>query len=678
MKLENLVSASAAILVGFWAQGAFAQNLIANGEMNVSPSLPTNPMNCGTRVTGALPNGWYDNSCSGNDSGVNYLVDSAANNVGPTGLTVASSNAATPARFYAPFTMRKGYKYSAIINIKGNANQEVVVSLRLRDKPWTSYAVASGTVGSSAYRQFKLEGVAPLDLDNVPALLYVHPKTSGTIYVDSASVVETAATSADVVRVNNVLGKTAFGIHEHRNSGIPSTFLGSTGVAGVRRIWDIDGAQLRDIFPSQASLDDDTKRNWSTFEAVLIDATNRGIQLMMTLGGNTPAWAAADASLAGMPGCDIWNPDPKVNGPQSTSGPVNLIAFDGMVKAVIQHAAGRIKYWEVWNEPYNCSAFSIHGPGTDNMSYLTFYASDLKSWLNDYNSSHPGANLLALSPSFSPEETNLPFLDEYASRNGLKYADIVSVHAYDYYLDKYLQNPAYGRPDAPETYFIKDHKVNMLKRILNRSTSSANLPMWNTEAGYLHTSETPASASPQTRPMDDDAGAQYVARHLLLGSLAGLDASYYYAWDQDPETSADKTTYYNAVTLGRSGSSPLPNLCNGTNSCLQTAAGTAFAKMATWLTGATIKELNVDGVSNPVSLPATGGTAWIVKLQRVVNGVTQDQWIVWNPNTTANSTPVNYVVPAPFTRTTPLLGSKVAFPNGSVQLTGAPQLLTPN
>lgn len=630
---------------------------------------------------GMLPSGWLGNSCNNGQSAAGYSVSSeyfytVSGRTPPsntTSLKLVSSGMATKGqtRVWAPFVMKLGYKYSVNVYVRSAATQEVVVKLREKDAPYAVYGLASKTVNSNGWTLFSFEGRGPLSGD-VNAGLFIEPKQDGTIYVDNASVTETVmpVPASGILRTGNALSKSFFGIHEHRDSPMPTTFVNAskTGVVGARRIWDLNGAQLSSIFPDQASVTNH-KGNWGVLDTAIADAQAQGIDLIMTLGGNTPAWASYDKPGTVAKGCDNW-------GGGGTSGPVDLLAWSDMVAQVLEHAQGKIKYWESWNEPYNCVLFTQRRP-VDWMGALAYYSQEVSTQVKNYNAAH-GTSLKVLTPSFSTEA--LDFVDEYMNAARTVKVDYVSVHAYDPYLKNYLlglQNWDKGRADAPEAYFVKEHGIDALKSILNRYSATVSAPLLDTESGYL------ASSNDDGSP-NDRQGAPYVARHLLLSAIAGIDASYYYALDQGPDSYKNKEgadtlpsgTPIQAVSLVRgSGANYAVNTCTSANPCTRTDAGRAYEVMANWLTGATIKELCTDVVCTNGSTPSPT-KAWRVTLQKTVNGVVQTQYIVWYP--TESATAVVYPVPAGYGQTTPLLSSKVAVSNNAVTLTGAPQLLTIN
>jgi hypothetical protein len=71
--------------------------------------------------------------------------------------------------------------------------------------------------------------------------------------------------------------------------------------------------------------------NWTGYDALLSDATAKGIKVQLALTGPAPAWATGNHKVG---------PDrPKAS------------AFRAFARAAAQHFAGRVTRWSIWNEP---------------------------------------------------------------------------------------------------------------------------------------------------------------------------------------------------------------------------------------------------------------------------------------------------------------------------------------
>lgn len=625
----GLARFSLAIAAMISASGAFAQEVITNGTIEGgSTPLTQNP-----NITGTLANGWTENTWQTGPGtySVKYAIDTSKKYAGKASLSVTSVNAKP--QFYAPILLKRGYKYTATLYLRANTAQEVQVQLRPQGSPYTTYGMATPTLPtptllSAGWTKVTLEGDAPLNADDVWGGLFIVAQTPGTIWVDNVSVIQAPATQA-IVRKGQSFAKDYFGIHVHRDPNWPD--LG--GTVGADRFWDGEGVQLSSIFPTS----DLSKANWTKFDARIARAQQNGADMLMVLGGNIPKWASSDPTGNDYT-CSLYSTKYDANGnriPNSGVGegapPKDRTVWKNMVKAVVARAAGRIKYWEVWNEPYICGQLNLRRP-TDNVKYLVDLANDAATIIKANGNPN---KLVVLSPSFALER--LDYVDQYLAQGGGNYFDVVSVHAYDYFLEQRLgSDPSTGRADAPETMFVREHNVLNLKNILNKYNLGSK-PIWDTESGYS------VDTNPVDRTGNDTLGAPYVARHLLLTSLAGMDRTYYYSWDHRE----------NIVALSRE----LNGVGNGST---KGNAGLAYQSMAKWLTGAQV----IDVVS-----PSTLGAPWTVKLKRTATGTTE--YIVWEPT----GTTVDYPLPAGMSYVSSLLGPK-SLVTGPVKVNGWPQLLT--
>src|SRR2546422_7328899 len=77
--------------------------------------------------------------------------------------------------------------------------------------------------------------------------------------------------------------------------------------------------------------------NWTMLDKWLSLARAHNVDVLYTFGG-TPAWASSNPKAT----CDY--------NPGACYPPSDLQSWDDYVRAIVIHAAGRIKYWELWNE----------------------------------------------------------------------------------------------------------------------------------------------------------------------------------------------------------------------------------------------------------------------------------------------------------------------------------------
>jgi len=123
---------------------------------------------------------------------------------------------------------------------------------------------------------------------------------------------------------------------------VPATFFGLTVMNytvlapsmpfGTTRSWDAGpGLDWADANPSRGVY------NFAPLDQFLAFNKLRDAEGIYTF-GRTPRWASSQPDNPSSP-----------YGPGQCAPPANLSDWDAYVTAVVTHAAGRIKYWEVWN-----------------------------------------------------------------------------------------------------------------------------------------------------------------------------------------------------------------------------------------------------------------------------------------------------------------------------------------
>jgi hypothetical protein len=232
----------------------------------------------------------------------------------------------------------------------------------------------------------------------------------------------------------------------------------------------------------------------------------------------TPRWASSTPDAP---------TDVESGNPPGLSGPPRDMAdWRIFVQAVATRYQGRIRDWEIWNEPNRPQSWT---GSVDTMVEMTREAAAILREVDPHNR--------IVSPA--PEETKgLAFLDKFLSEGGGEYVDVIGYHFY--------VSPE-GRPEDMVPL------INKVKAAM-QNYGVADKPLWNTEAGWLGSD----SLSP-------DLGAAYVARAYILNWAAGVSRFYWFAWENHHGTQIELTEHDN-TTLTR--------------------AGIAFATTQEWLTGA--------------------------------------------------------------------------------------------
>ncbi|WP_165400383.1 GH39 family glycosyl hydrolase [Motilibacter rhizosphaerae] len=263
----------------------------------------------------------------------------------------------------------------------------------------------------------------------------------------------------------------AFGIH-----GSPA---GGEDAFGTVRLWDA-GTTWSDLQPAPGRWD------WTRLDAAVLDAESRRLEPVLVL-GQTPAWASSDTRVPGMlhPGASMPPLDPRT--------------WSAYVSAVATRYRGRIRGYEVWNEPNYVSDY-YHGTEQQLASLTVLARTALRA-------ADPGA--LLIGPGFATRtQGQLGWLYRYLDALPARTLDVVALHLY----------PPAGQ--GPEQAVAQLQTVEAA--LAGRGITA---PVWNTEVNLGVVGGT-SLATPVPAPLD---GA-YVARLLLLSRAAGIERTYWYTW----------------------------------------------------------------------------------------------------------------------------------------------------
>lgn len=218
--------------------------------------------------------------------------------------------------------------------------------------------------------------------------------------------------------------------------------------------------------------------NWTRFDAILVAAERHHVDVVFNL-AFTPRWAASvpDAAPAFSPG--------------ASSAPADIKHWEDFITAALQRAAGRIRYWEIWNEPEDPKYYS---GDIATMVRLQRRAFEI------IKASDP--SLQVITPSFIGTAEGFRWQSDFLAAGGGKYADIIGFHGY-------WDDP---KPEALIPIIVR------IKTLL-AAHGLADKPLWDTESGW------PASLN------DQDLQSAFVARSYLLRWSFGIDRFYWYAYE---------------------------------------------------------------------------------------------------------------------------------------------------
>ncbi len=271
----------------------------------------------------------------------------------------------------------------------------------------------------------------------------------------------------------------------------------------------------------------------------------------------TPTWASARPT------------EPSAYGLGWAAEPRDLNDWRAYVRTMANRYKGKVRYYEIWNEPNTDTLYSGSVETLVQLARVT---------REELNAVDPGAKLV--SPSFVFDD-GVKKLDRFLELGGGRYVDIIGFHFYMIDL-------------KPEAMLPLIKKV---QQVMARH-GAVGKPLWNTESGWLIANrdsgvnavgvgfpkETPVLSIPHS-------GA-YVARSLALGWAAGLERFYWYAWDNGAMGFAE-----------RQGAQIKP-------------VAQVYARVYEWLRGSVLQ-----------SCVRQSATVWVCTLSR---GKRRPAWLVWD------------------------------------------------
>lgn len=378
----------------------------------------------------------------------------------------------------APYTFEKGKTYRISMMVRSDVPTDIQFFARRDQHPWDSFASKSATATTS-WQKVEIQGALTPD---APASIRVSIKgATGTIWVDNVTVQVVSRNDLAPVDTSTV-ADSLFGMHVNE-LGVHKTWPGLE--TQILRLWNT-GTTWRDLQPSGDTWDfskgagqrldmyvDYAKRN------------NPGGSIIYTL-GMTPRWASSTPNVSGLYGLG------------SSGAPSNFDTWRRYVRTLAQRYAGRITYWELWNEP----DYAPHWTGgSEALVKLAQIARE------ELLAADPNNKLLG--PGFS-EGQGMRGLDQFLASGGGQYIDIVAFHWY-YHTD-------------PESLAPKIDNV----RNLMASYGVGGKPIWNTEGAFTCDS---SSVDCTTAQPTADQQKSVNARAMFIMAARGVKNFNFHVWE---------------------------------------------------------------------------------------------------------------------------------------------------
>jgi hypothetical protein len=289
--------------------------------------------------------------------------------------------------------------------------------------------------------------------------------------------------SAAVNAQSSAVSKEFFGLHIHRadqGTSWPDIPFGSW------RLWDAY-VTWADLEPAPG------KWNFSRLDRDVALSEKHNVQILLPL-ANTPGWASARPTEA------------SAYKPGNASEPANLEDWRRYVRKVGERYKGRIRHYEIWNEP------NLSGHYTGSINKIVELACDAYEILKSID-----PQIQVVSPAVSTGgKDHVQYLDRFLASGGKKCIDVV---AYHFYVTR-------SGPEAMVP-IIRDVRKVMTKNDINEK------PLWNTETGWRFGNDNGAPDHEMVRTYkkisSDD--KDFMLKAFVLSKAEGVERFYWYSWD---------------------------------------------------------------------------------------------------------------------------------------------------
>jgi hypothetical protein len=219
--------------------------------------------------------------------------------------------------------------------------------------------------------------------------------------------------------------------------------------------------------------------NLATLDAYVELAVSNNLEVIMTL-GPTPGWASKKE-----------NPRyPYGRRDILTSPPDDIKDWENYLTVLGERYKGKIKYWEVWNEP---DSLDFYSGSKKELAELTKSANKILKQIDPENK--------IISPSITAMPGSIWWLNSYLSLGAKDYVDIIGYH---YYTLSWVY---------PESIGIHLKSIKSMMKWLK----IADKPIWTTEGGTMYDK------------ISDEQLISYIARMYIIQRYYGSDRFYLYA-----------------------------------------------------------------------------------------------------------------------------------------------------
>lgn len=417
--------------------GIHVANFLESMLLNPGFEPPYVPVGQNNPISGNVAVNWNDNSTWA-DVTVTYSEDTGNPHSGTAAQMVDVQAVTSGAvQLVQPLTVIPGATYTFGVWLRGQPGMTVNVILQNQNAPYTYYSLTPATL-TTDWQQFSTTGQIN---DTGEVLLMVQATAPGTFSVDDASF--TDANGQPV------------------SGGVPWP----AARFGTLRLWD-SGTTWTALEPLRGVW------NFAPLDTWVAAAQANGIpDIILTL-GQTPAWASSDPN------------DVNYVGAGAPAPPTNIQDWNDYITAVAQRYKGRIRYYEIWNEPNDNTYFT----GTvAQLAQLTQNAYQILKSVDPQNTVS------------SPAAYSAGYLDELLAAGVGQYVDVIGFHVY---------------ATPPES---TGPLLANVRLVMNQYNLGA-MPLWDTEGASGDTTTPPAQA------------AAYIVRKYLVDLAYGSGRYDWYTW----------------------------------------------------------------------------------------------------------------------------------------------------
>jgi hypothetical protein len=421
--------------------GMHVENFLESQLLNSGFEPPYASVGVNNPISGDVAVYWADNSSWGvPNPTVTYSEDTSNPHGGTSSqkVSVQTVPPGTAVQLVQPVTVIPGQVYTFSAWLRGDTGMNVNLVLENSNSPYNYYAETPATL-TGAWQQFTVQGQVN-DMGSV--LLMFQAAQAGTFWVDDVQFTDPSGAPV--------------------SGGVPWP----TARFGTLRLWDT-GTAWTALEPLKGVW------NWQPLD-IWVNAAEQhgGPDILLTL-GQTPAWAST-------------NPD-DVNyvGAGAPAPPANIQDWRDYITAVAQRYKGRIRYYEIWNEPNDPTYY------TGTVAELADLTAEAYSILKAVD---PGNTVL------SPAAYQPGYLDQLLQAGIASNVDMIAYHFYE---------------TPPEATAADIANVNLVMA----ANGVSAMPLWASEG-----------ASGDNTTVPESLAAAYLVRKYLVHLAFGSIRFDWYAW----------------------------------------------------------------------------------------------------------------------------------------------------